>query len=100
MSEEAAGEDDLSAQIGWRTVCAKLLAGEGRLDEAEALARHAVRIGERTDFLAVRADALVDLGAVLRQCGRPEEAREALRAGARLYELKGARAQLAGLGRL
>jgi DNA-binding SARP family transcriptional activator len=98
VSEESAGDDDLSAQIGWRSVCAKLRAAEGRLEEAEQLAEHAVRLGERTDFLALRADVLVDLSVVLRQCGRSQEADTALGSAVELYRRKGGRAQLAALG--
>ena len=74
VSEEAAAEDDISAQIGWRSVRAKLLAGEGRADEAQALADEAVRLAERTDFLTLHADALLDLGEVLSAGGRADEA--------------------------
>ena len=73
VSEEAAAEDDISAQIGWRGVRAKLVAAE-RWDEAHALAVEAVRLAERTDFLTIHAEALVDLAEVLRQGGRADEA--------------------------
>jgi len=88
VSEEAAAEDDISAQIGWRGVRAKLLAGE-RWDEAHALAIEAVRLAERTDFLTIHADALVDLAEVVREGGRTDEADAALAAALELYQRKG-----------
>ena len=44
---------------------AKLLAREGRLEKAEALARGAVEMVEPTDLLTHRGDALLDLAEVL-----------------------------------
>jgi Flp pilus assembly protein TadD len=86
-------------------VCAKLRADEGLTDEAEALAREAVRLAEPTDFLTIRADALLDLAAVLRRAGQPSDAEESIRSALALYEHKGdvvsagrARSQLAGGG--
>jgi tetratricopeptide (TPR) repeat protein len=88
VSEQAAAADDISAQIGWRGVRAKLLAVE-RWDEAHALAAEAVRLAERTDFLTIHADALVDLAEVLRQGGRADEADTSLAAALALFERKG-----------
>jgi tetratricopeptide (TPR) repeat protein len=89
LSEEAAAEEDLLAQIGWRAVRAKLLAVEGRGDEAEAVGTEAVRLGERTDFLTFHAAALVDFGEVLSRSGRSDEADAALREALGLYRRKG-----------
>jgi DNA-binding SARP family transcriptional activator len=94
VSEEAAAEDDISAQIGWRGVRAKLRAAE-RWDEAHALAAEAVRLAERTDFLTIHAEALVDLAEVLRQGGRTDEADAALAEALELFERKGDVASLA-----
>ena len=41
-------------------------------DEAERLAREAVALAERTDYLDVRSQAVADLAEVLRLAGRPE----------------------------
>ena len=49
---------DLTAQVLWRAVRARLLVCLGRADEAIALGQEAVRIAEATDFLTVRGDAL------------------------------------------
>jgi Flp pilus assembly protein TadD len=62
--------------------------GDG-LDEAERLAREAVTLAERTDFVNQRADALVDLGIVLGRVGRGEDAQAAFGDAIRLYEDKG-----------
>jgi tetratricopeptide (TPR) repeat protein len=94
VSEKAAAEDDISAQIGWRGVRAKLLAAE-RWDEAHSLAAEAVRLAERTDFLTIHAEALVDLAEVLRQGGRADEADAALAEALALFERKGDVASLA-----
>jgi tetratricopeptide (TPR) repeat protein len=61
----AAAADDIVTQAIWRGVKAKLLAREGRLEKAEALARGAVEMVEPTDLLTHRGDALLDLAEVL-----------------------------------
>jgi DNA-binding SARP family transcriptional activator/class 3 adenylate cyclase/tetratricopeptide (TPR) repeat protein len=88
VSEQAAAEHDISAQVGWRAVRAKLLAPQ-RWDEAHELATEAVRLAERTDFLTIHADALVDLAEVLRRGGRADEAAASLSAAQELFERKG-----------
>jgi tetratricopeptide (TPR) repeat protein len=89
VGEQAAAEEDLAAQVGWRSVRAKLLAREGRTDEAEALAAEAVRLAERTDFLTLRAEAQLDLAEVLGAGGRSDEAEAARQAARELYRQKG-----------
>jgi tetratricopeptide (TPR) repeat protein len=91
-SREAAAPDDLSAQVGWRGIQAKIFAQKGRNDEAEELAREAVELLAQTDFLDQRGDALLDLAEVLRANGQVVEAEAAVRAGLELYEQKGNRA--------
>jgi DNA-binding SARP family transcriptional activator/class 3 adenylate cyclase/tetratricopeptide (TPR) repeat protein len=89
VTERAAAANDLAAQVTWRGVCAKRLAEQGRADEAEPLAREAVRLAEPTDLLTIRADAWVDLAAVLRHGGQSREADVAIAAALALYEQKG-----------
>ena len=89
VSRGIAGDDDLSAQVIGRGTCAKILAGQGRGDEAEALAREAVELAASTDFLTHHGQAFLDLADVLQMNGRPEEAASALVAGLELYERKG-----------
>jgi predicted ATPase/class 3 adenylate cyclase len=88
-SEEAAAEDDVFSQMLWRISRARILAQQGDLLRAEALAREAVRLGEQTDFLNTRADTLVDFAEVLALAGRRAEALDALGEAAKLYEQKG-----------
>jgi predicted ATPase len=89
LSEELAAADDLITQVLWRAVKARILAAGARREEAERLAREAVALAERSDFINHRADALMDLGIVLRQVGRAEEAGAPLAEALRLFALKG-----------
>ena len=61
----------------------------GRLDEAEPLAREAVRYADGSQFLWFHADALVVLAEVLGLAGKPKEAATALEEAVALYERKG-----------
>jgi len=88
-SERIAAPDDVVTQALWRGVWAKIRARAGELDEAEALAREAVRILEPTDLLTDRGNALLDLAEVLRLGGRAAEADMIARGGLELYERKG-----------
>ena len=89
ISAELAAGDDLITQVLWRGVRARCLAVDGRLDEAERLAREAVTLAETTDFVNQRADALVDLGIVLGRLSRGEDAQATFGEAIRLYEQKG-----------
>ncbi len=89
LSAELTASDDLVTQVLWRGVRARCLAVGGDLDEAERLARQAVALAERTDFVNQRADALVDLGIVLGRAGRARDAQAAFAEAVRLYEHKG-----------
>jgi tetratricopeptide (TPR) repeat protein len=88
LSEQASADDDLSSQVQWRSARAKVLARLGRHEEAEDLARGAVTLAERTDFLILRADALVDLVEVQRQNGGVGSI-DTVRDAIALYERKG-----------
>jgi tetratricopeptide (TPR) repeat protein len=89
VSREAAGEDDLSAQMVWQGLQARILAAGGRLAEAEELARSAVALAARTDFLNQHGDALLELAVVLDVAGRAAEARVAVSDALGLYGRKG-----------
>jgi len=89
VSREAAGEDDLSAQMVWQGLQARILAAGGRLAEAEELARSAVALAARTDFLNQHGDALLELAVVLDRAGRTAEARVAVGDALGLYGRKG-----------
>jgi DNA-binding SARP family transcriptional activator len=81
--------DDLYSQVQWRSARARVLPVLGEFDEAERLAREAVTRLEETDVLAVRADVLLDLAAVLALAGRDGEARPFVTVARSLYERKG-----------
>jgi tetratricopeptide (TPR) repeat protein len=81
--------DDAITQMLWRQVKAKVLARRGELAEGERLAREAVAVCERTDFLDAQGDVYADLAEVLSLCGRPQEAAAALGQAVACYEGKG-----------
>ena len=94
-SERMAAREDVVTHALWRSVRAKIRACAGELDEAEALAREAVRLLEPTDLLTDRANALLDLAEVLRLGGRATDAEAAAQGGLELYERKGNRVSAA-----
>jgi tetratricopeptide (TPR) repeat protein len=73
----------------WRPVRARLLARQGDLPRAEALAREGVRIADTTDDANRRAEAYRDLGEVLRTAGRASDANEAFERAIALFAEKG-----------
>jgi DNA-binding SARP family transcriptional activator/tetratricopeptide (TPR) repeat protein len=87
LSEEAGAPDDLTVQVLWRGPRASVLAQNAELDRAEQLAREAVELAERTDFLNLHADALMGLAEVLHVAGRPTD--ETTATALTLYERKG-----------
>jgi ATP/maltotriose-dependent transcriptional regulator MalT len=89
VTREAAADQDLAAQVVGIAAYAKILARRGRGEEAETLARGAVELAARTDFLVQHGDAWLDLAEVLQLNEQPQEADNALRAGLKLYEQKG-----------
>jgi hypothetical protein len=88
VSESAARRDDVWPQVIYRGTRAKLMARRGD-PEAEALAREAVALADRTDVLDLRADALMDLAEVLGADGRSNLAAVEIQAALELYERKG-----------
>ena len=66
-----------------------MLASRGELEQAESLAREAVKIGAETDYFDLHAGALLDLAEVLRGAAKAGEARTALEEAVALYERKG-----------
>jgi DNA-binding SARP family transcriptional activator len=87
--DEVPAPADREWQIKRRGVHSRLLAREGRIEEAERLAREGVAIAAESDQLWFHADLLVDLADVLRMAGRPGEAAGAASGALRLYERKG-----------
>jgi len=89
LAEQWTLADDADAQIGVRRVRAKLLAYDGRLDDAERLAREATERAARTDYLNVHGRTLCDLAEVLTLAGKNDEAAGALEKALGLFERKG-----------
>ena len=81
-------EEDLLTQALWRQTQGRVLAHRGRSGEAEALAREAVAVTERTNGLNYQGDALCDLAEVLTADGRADEAAAALEQALDRYERK------------
>jgi class 3 adenylate cyclase/tetratricopeptide (TPR) repeat protein len=84
-----AAPDDTASQVPQLAARAHVLAARGELERAEAAAREAVRLSERSDDICLRGDALVDLAAVLEAAGRAGDAATALRDAIALYQRKG-----------
>ncbi|HEX2542640.1 MAG TPA: adenylate/guanylate cyclase domain-containing protein [Caldimonas sp.] len=93
-AESTAADDDVDAQVDWRSVRAPILARNGALSEAEALARQAVELAMQTEAPTLRATALWDLATVLSLAQRADEARLALSDAIELYAAKGDRQSL------
>jgi DNA-binding SARP family transcriptional activator/tetratricopeptide (TPR) repeat protein len=89
LASRLAASDDVFTQVLWRATWARLLARKGEFDEAEALAREALRRMEETDDPNWRAKVLVDFSDVLRVARRPGDAAEAVEAAVELFERKG-----------
>jgi len=88
-SEAAAASDDVASQSEWRAVLALIRASTGQLDAAEKLAREAVQMIERTDYLDQHADALVGLAEILHLSDQTEPAKLTAHKALQLYERKG-----------
>src|SRR6266540_735225 len=89
VSARTAGSDDREAQADWRCVQAKLLARQGRFDEAEAMGREALEIVDRTGESDHKGDAYIDFAEICRLAGKPAEEQEALRQAIGWYDAKG-----------
>ena len=88
-AEELTSSDDVTSNMLWRQVRAKLLARSGQHAAAERLAREAVGLGEETDMLNWHANALADLAEVLVLAGGPGAGNAPLEQALALYESKG-----------
>jgi tetratricopeptide (TPR) repeat protein len=91
IAEDDSDPDDVSNQVIWRSVRAKLLAREGRTAEAIALAKEAVALIEATVDITSVADTLVDMANVLDLAGRGHESGPPLEEALKLYQAKGDR---------
>ena len=84
---------DVLVQFLRRSQRARLLAREGRHDDAESLAREAVAISSLTDALLDRARTHVALAEVLAAAGARAEAKRETAEAARLFAEKGLNAK-------
>jgi len=89
VAEHNAAEDDVHAQMMWRSVRAKILARRAEFGQAIPLAEAAALLAASTDGLNARARVESDLGDVLRLAGRTADAAGALTRAAAVYEEKG-----------
>jgi tetratricopeptide (TPR) repeat protein len=78
------------SQAGGRVVQARVMSRRGDHEQAEVLAREAVEIMARTDYLDQHAEMVVHLAQVLRDAGRTADAIATAREAVPLYERKGA----------
>jgi tetratricopeptide (TPR) repeat protein len=88
LTRELEVRQNVLGEATWRQVQAVVQAHRGEHAEAEALAREAVGIAERTDGLNYQGDAFCDLAEVLAAAGRTHEAAEALEQALERYERK------------
>jgi len=89
LAAELASEDDVTSQAMWRSVRARVLVREGRVDEAVELADGAVELLAGSDGIGQQADALLVLSEVLGRAGRRDAAERSLEEAIALYDLKG-----------
>jgi len=83
--------DDVEVQVFSRLAQAGAKGATGAVEEAIAIAREAVDIAERTDASAMRGDALLELGRLLRAAGSDADADVVARRALEHYEAKGSR---------
>jgi class 3 adenylate cyclase/tetratricopeptide (TPR) repeat protein len=88
-SEEGAGAEDRYTHALLRNVQAKVLAGRGDFEGAEALARESVSFADETDFLDLRWHTRMGLAEVLGTAGGGARARAVLLEAQETAERKG-----------
>jgi class 3 adenylate cyclase/tetratricopeptide (TPR) repeat protein len=89
-SRALGAEDDFATQVVWRRAQALVLSSRGAHDDALRLVDEAVAKVDATDYLVMRSETHAVRGMVLRDAGRIEEARAALKRAAEMFERKGA----------
>jgi class 3 adenylate cyclase/tetratricopeptide (TPR) repeat protein len=89
VAEDAGASDDISTQVIWRLVRAKVIARRGEHQEAVALAEEGVALTEGTDSWDIGPGALLNFGEVLELAGRRDDARRVTREALDIYEQKG-----------
>ncbi|HZP91224.1 MAG TPA: adenylate/guanylate cyclase domain-containing protein, partial [Actinomycetota bacterium] len=89
LVERGSTADDLTNQVLWRSVRAKVLARRGLVQQAEQLAREAVVLAQDGDEPDAQGNALADLAEVLGRGGKAGDARLALEEALARFEAKG-----------
>ncbi len=89
VAERTAADDDVDAQVLWRSARAPIVARAGSVAAAEAMAREALALARTTEVPTLLADALFELASVLAIAARAPEARAAFDEAAALYRAKG-----------
>jgi ATP/maltotriose-dependent transcriptional regulator MalT len=88
-AQDAAADDDVDAQVQWRTVRAPILARRGEHAEAELLARAALALAQGAEVPLLLAEAHGDLAQVLVATGRAAEASAEYAKAAEVWARKG-----------
>jgi DNA-binding SARP family transcriptional activator len=89
QASDTAGSDDVDAALSWRPVQAKIAARQGRIDEAERLARETLELVGRSDSVNRQADSFMAAAEIHEIAGGKDEAEAIIRRALNLYELKG-----------
>jgi class 3 adenylate cyclase/tetratricopeptide (TPR) repeat protein len=89
FAESITIEGDADAGVRWRQLRAKSLARRGDHADAERFAREAVTLVGETDYLNLKAHALMSLAEVLRLQDRADEARATLEEAIEFLRRKG-----------
>jgi hypothetical protein len=79
----------MESQALWRSIRAPIIARAGNPFEAEALARSAVELSQKSDAPQMQADTLSELATVLALVGRLDEARQTNSMAIAIYRTKG-----------
>jgi class 3 adenylate cyclase/tetratricopeptide (TPR) repeat protein len=98
IARETAAESDVVPQVLWRRALARSHARRGDVPVAEDLARAAVELADRTDYLDLRAGTRLVLVDVLDGTARAADAASWQDQARDLYRLKGNLAALQALG--
>ena len=89
VCREITAEKQVDTQSRWRQIQAVILGRRGELHDAKRFALEAVAMADDSQQPDTRAEARMDLAAVLRLAGRPEEGAKRAREALELYENKG-----------
>jgi class 3 adenylate cyclase len=89
VCRNVASEDDVASVFLWRSVRAKLLARDGKHDEADAVLAEALALVGESDWLDWQGEGFVNLAEIRRLAGRTAQAIAALTQAAQRFAAKG-----------